>query len=306
MAAALVALTGSYVAYPVEVAHDPAAERRELFQSGPKCQWVVQARPAGARLRTRFAQGWLLSVELVTLHHRLLRSPRRRLPLAPWLSCPLHTHVKRLRNHVDPSCTHPKQGLTHGPSEVPPGAVVRYLGGFGGYPSKRMTADGWVVALQRDDVVVHYGSQKGRLTYKWIEVRRESWRNIKMISIASGSATRTNLPALALFGTLGLAAQREPGTFLAVSYRDGDVLFRSAANIHQQRATFAGWPEGHPLAASRIHLEGVPLVGAPTPTGPNNSQDVLDSLSRLAELRGTGVLTEQEFLAKKAELLSRL
>ncbi len=188
----------------------------------------------------------------------------------------------------------------------PPGAVVRYLGGFGGIPAKRITSDGWVLTLGRNRVTVHYGSQKRRINYKWVEVRREPWSNIKMFSIGSGSATQTNLPALALFGTLGLAAQREPGTLLALSYRDGDVLSKSAANIHQQRACLAGWADECPAAASRIYLDGVPLVAAPALTSGNDSQEALASPSRLAELRDAGVLTEEEFGAKKAELLGRL
>lgn len=48
-----------------------------------------------------------------------------------------------------------------------------------------------------------------------------------------------------------------------------------------------------------------PQAPAPRPAGPP-SGDVLATLERLAELHGRGVLTDQEFAAKKAELLARL
>ncbi|GEO18224.1 hypothetical protein MAE02_59200 [Microvirga aerophila] len=39
---------------------------------------------------------------------------------------------------------------------------------------------------------------------------------------------------------------------------------------------------------------------------PPGSEDVLATLERLAELHEKGVLTDKEFLAKKAELLTRI
>ena len=37
-----------------------------------------------------------------------------------------------------------------------------------------------------------------------------------------------------------------------------------------------------------------------------SSDDVIDKIERLAALRAKGILTEDEFAAKKAELLARL
>jgi Short C-terminal domain len=47
-----------------------------------------------------------------------------------------------------------------------------------------------------------------------------------------------------------------------------------------------------------------PTRQAPAPTG--NEQDVFATIERLADLRAKGILSDDEFLAKKAELLSRL
>ncbi|ATB40020.1 hypothetical protein CYFUS_005468 [Cystobacter fuscus] len=63
-----------------------------------------------------------------------------------------------------------------------------------------------------------------------------------------------------------------------------------------------------------IRLSELPVI-APAPVGPTNppaipatapSTDPLSLIERLAELRDKGALTEEEFAAKKAELLSRL
>jgi hypothetical protein len=45
---------------------------------------------------------------------------------------------------------------------------------------------------------------------------------------------------------------------------------------------------------------------APTPAAPLAMEDIMKTIERLAELRQKNILTEEEFVAKKAELLSRL
>ena len=65
-----------------------------------------------------------------------------------------------------------------------------------------------------------------------------------------------------------------------------------------------------------VRLMDLPLVGAaanassqtapPPPASTQPASDPLSLIERLAELRAKGVLTEEEFVAKKAELLGRL
>jgi hypothetical protein len=53
----------------------------------------------------------------------------------------------------------------------------------------------------------------------------------------------------------------------------------------------------------------VPLAmvdAAPTPVESLSMEDIVKTIERLAELRQKNILTEEEFAAKKAELLSRL
>ena len=49
-----------------------------------------------------------------------------------------------------------------------------------------------------------------------------------------------------------------------------------------------------------------PFSGSGTPTGSSLSSDVLAAIERLGSLKMQGILTDAEFNAKKAELLSRL
>lgn len=69
------------------------------------------------------------------------------------------------------------------------------------------------------------------------------------------------------------------------------VTFAKADGKHWER--FAG--KVREMAGS----PGAPQVGAPAP-------DLTDQIRKLADLRDAGVLTEEEFAAKKADLLARM
>lgn len=64
--------------------------------------------------------------------------------------------------------------------------------------------------------------------------------------------------------------------------------------------------------SAEVRVAAAPVVAPPRPTAvpreaPATANDqVLQSLERLAQLKANGVLTEEEFLAKKQELLARL
>ena len=62
-------------------------------------------------------------------------------------------------------------------------------------------------------------------------------------------------------------------------------------------ATPAQMPGPLPIAA---------IVAAPAPAAPLATDDILKTIERLAELRQKNILTEEEFAAKKADLLGRL
>jgi hypothetical protein len=69
-----------------------------------------------------------------------------------------------------------------------------------------------------------------------------------------------------------------------------------------------GVAEADPAVAAPSEVERSPEVERPAVSATHGSSqvDVLDALSKLAELKEKGILTEAEFAAKKTELLSRL
>lgn len=60
------------------------------------------------------------------------------------------------------------------------------------------------------------------------------------------------------------------------------------------------------LRADLARLKAAPPTASPAGPAPAGRVDVLDQLAKLAELRDAGVVTAEEFEAKKAELLGRL
>ena len=67
----------------------------------------------------------------------------------------------------------------------------------------------------------------------------------------------------------------------------------------------AGRPGLLRTVARTAALQGTPARGAPPPATPTpaGGRELADQLSRLAELRSAGMLTEAEFTAAKSRLL---
>ena len=62
-----------------------------------------------------------------------------------------------------------------------------------------------------------------------------------------------------------------------------------------------GMVMGAAIASSRAKKQNV--AAAPAPTQPASTGDNIEHLKQLAELRDQGILTEEEFAAKKKKLL---
>jgi hypothetical protein len=66
-----------------------------------------------------------------------------------------------------------------------------------------------------------------------------------------------------------------------------------------------------PAQPARAQAPAQEIAAAPFLSGPSNTsgtrdQDIFSSIERLADLKAKGILSDAEFAAKKAELLSRL
>ena len=193
-------------------------------------------------------------------------------------------------------------------SSEPEGLYVKYLGGFAGQRAKTIGGGFYKVRADEDAFRVFWGSQKGSWTgtYRWVIAREESWARLRGLHLASSQATQANVPAIAMFGVLGLAARREPGTLIGVSYADGDVFFRARTPTPQLALEFSRLVELIPEAAGKLTVDGVALGGQTTSTATATRDDLFDQIRHLGELLAEGLLSQAEFDAKKAELLSRL
>lgn len=61
-----------------------------------------------------------------------------------------------------------------------------------------------------------------------------------------------------------------------------------------------------PMVSGKEESQDQPTQTPPSPPPSASTQDVFSQLERLAELKQKGILSEEEFAAKKAELLSRI
>ncbi len=97
----------------------------------------------------------------------------------------------------------------------------------------------------------------------------------------------------------GFSQQQSVGGSLSFSSQYGliDVASLPVVSSNGQPVNSAATPAGAFQATSVAQ-------GSAPPAGPD--QDVFAAIERLAELRAKGILTDQEFSAKKAELLSRV
>jgi membrane protease subunit (stomatin/prohibitin family) len=69
----------------------------------------------------------------------------------------------------------------------------------------------------------------------------------------------------------------------------------------------AGVAMGQVLAQSLGQgLQGATAAGAPVAAAALRPDDILATLEKLGELKAKGILTDEEFAAKKAELLKKL
>jgi hypothetical protein len=103
----------------------------------------------------------------------------------------------------------------------------------------------------------------------------------------------------------GISQQQGSGASVTFTSQYGVVSVLSLPIISGDLAT----PPPQPVVASGGAATGAASLPAPTSgsrPAPGQETDIFAAIERLADLRQKGLLTEQEFTAKKAELLSRL
>jgi Short C-terminal domain len=93
------------------------------------------------------------------------------------------------------------------------------------------------------------------------------------------------------------------GLKAAVAVKTADVIHERVLARQQEHAA----AQGHPSRAGQVMQPGsaapIAAVPAPAPASPDLG-DKLAQLKQLGELREAGVLTDAEFAAQKAQILS--
>ena len=90
------------------------------------------------------------------------------------------------------------------------------------------------------------------------------------------------------------------GLKAAVAVKTADVIHERVLARQQEHAA----AQGHPAPAGQVMQTGpaAPIAAAPAPASPDMG-DKLAQLKQLGELRESGVLTDAEFEAQKAQIL---
>jgi hypothetical protein len=97
----------------------------------------------------------------------------------------------------------------------------------------------------------------------------------------------------------GFSQQQSVGGSLSFSSQYGLIDVASLPVVSS-----TGQPQNSPATPAGTAQATSAALGSAPPAG--SDQDVFAAIERLAELRAKGILTDQEFSAKKAELLSRV
>ena len=97
----------------------------------------------------------------------------------------------------------------------------------------------------------------------------------------------------------GVSQQQGSGASLTFTSQHGMVRLADLPVVRPAEAVES------PAAVNAPAIPPEPAPGRPAGTA-QASDDVMDKIERLATLRQKGILTEDEFAAKKAELLSRV
>ncbi|VWX57746.1 conserved hypothetical protein [Burkholderiales bacterium 8X] len=107
----------------------------------------------------------------------------------------------------------------------------------------------------------------------------------------------------------GVSQQQGGSQSLAFRSQQGEVGLASLRRVDAGGSPLGVGDGGDAVDqpdGARTAVAGGGSMAGTTPSVPRGADDPLNTLERLAELHGRGILTDDEFKAKKAELLARL
>jgi hypothetical protein len=128
------------------------------------------------------------------------------------------------------------------------------------------------------------------------------WTSVRSVYVEPSTEAKSRVGPVLAFGLLGLAAKGSAeSSVVSVHLNDGGVVY------YQAQARFMAFRAkiGPIIRGFGVSVTDVPPPSAVAPTPATSSpKSVADELSKLAQLRDSGVLTDDEFAAQKARLLS--
>jgi hypothetical protein len=174
---------------------------------------------------------------------------------------------------------------------------ARYLGGWSEHPEP---SKGSLIRLDKDGIA-------------FLRIRGPvfviPWRDITALEVEGPEQTERRVAAgrLLAFGVLGLAAQKtsRSSVLVVTTTSQGQALFSTTRwNAAELRAKLV--PITSRLGSAETNSSPVPVSRMAAADEPADVADPVEQIRRLGELQEQGLLTAEEFTAKKAELLARL
>lgn len=163
-------------------------------------------------------------------------------------------------------------------------AYGQYLGGHSGLGKKRA----------RNLIFTDQGVGLGTFNPKNAFL---AWSDIASIEIAGETASKSKVGAVLVFGVLGLAAKgSKKQTVVTVRTKDGQIAYYLIDKASHTDVLGRVVP--------LLRSAGVPLYSEVQPAdSAHQGVDVADQILKLANLKKQGLITEEEFAAKKKQLL---
>lgn len=206
----------------------------------------------------------------------------------------------RIAAYVPPAST-PQPSPSNPQSELKPAfmGLAKYLGGHPGLGKQR---EGHL-CVTNEGIGISGWSVTGGLKYAVIK-----WTEVRSVDVSGGEVAKSKFGAEIMFGVLGgLGAKGAMGqTIIAVYTIDSNIGYYQINEKHPAEVKARLTPflraVGIPYHDERVQQDNADALKAAL--GANGPVGVSDELSKLAALRDQGVLTEEEFTAQKAKLLS--
>jgi hypothetical protein len=125
-----------------------------------------------------------------------------------------------------------------------------------------------------------------------------SWDEVDQFSFEDPKRTRMSVGAVLAFGVLGLGARKN---FTFIYYAAGERT--GVLEVDGLPVQWRGWVDA--LLSEAPGAKGKVFI-ADEVAAQATLDDIPSQIRKLAELHGQGILTNEEFAAKKTELLARM